>query len=186
MIFSIIIISLIGTFSHFLYDLTNHNRVVGLFAAVNESTWEHIKIALTPTFLWSLYDGFLYGSSGNYFLAKLLSLLVLIIVIPLIFYTYKFFLKRSILVIDIVLFYVSIILSQMTFYYIIDMEYLGFMVSYLSCIGLFILFGFYMILTLLPIKSFLFKDPISNKYGFSGHTEMFPEKDNGVNNSKEL
>ena len=186
MIFSIIIISLIGTFSHFLYDLTNHNKVVGLFAAVNESTWEHIKIALTPTFLWSLYDGFLYGSSSNYFLAKLLSLLVLIIVIPLIFYTYKFFLKRSILVIDIALFYVSIILSQMTFYYIIDMESFGFMISYLSCIGLFILFGFYMILTLLPIKSFLFKDPISNKYGFSGHTEMFPEKDNGVNNSKEL
>ena len=56
------------------------------------------------------------------------------------------------------------------------------MVSYLSCIGLFILFGFYMVLTLLPIKSFLFKDPISNKYGFSGHTEIFSKKDNEVNN----
>lgn len=178
MVFSIIIISLIGTFAHFIYDLTDHNKVVGIFAAVNESTWEHIKIALTPTFLWSLYDGFLYGSSGNYFLAKLLSLLVLIIVIPLIFYTYKFFLKKSILFVDIVLFYVSIILSQMMFYRVVDMVSFGFMVSYLSCIGLFILFGFYMVLTLLPIKSFLFKDPISNKYGFSGHTEIFSKKDN--------
>lgn len=177
MIFSIIIISLIGTFAHFLYDLTNHNKVVGLFMAVNESTWEHIKIALTPTFLWSLYDGFVYGVNDNYFLAKLLSLLVLIIVIPLVFYTYKFFLKKSILVIDIVLFYVSIILSQMMFYYVIDLESLGFIVSYLSCIGVFILFGFYMVLTLLPIKSFLFKDPISNKYGFSGHTEIFSKKE---------
>ena len=177
MIFSIIIISLIGTFAHFLYDLTNHNKVVGLFMAVNESTWEHIKIALTPTFLWSLYDGFVYGVNDNYFLAKLLSLLVLIIVIPLVFYTYKFFLKKSILVIDILLFYVSIILSQMMFYYVIDLESLGFIVSYLSCIGVFILFGFYMVLTLLPIKSFLFKDPISNKYGFSGHTEIFSKKE---------
>ena len=177
MIFSIIIISLIGTFAHFLYDLTNHNKVVGLFMAVNESTWEHIKIALTPTFLWSLYDGFVYGVNDNYFLAKLLSLLVLIIVIPFVFYTYKFFLKKSILVIDIVLFYVSIILSQMMFYYVIDLESLGFIVSYLSCIGVFILFGFYMVLTLLPIKSFLFKDPISNKYGFSGHTEIFSKKE---------
>ena len=49
-IISIIVISLIGTLSHFLYDISKHNKVVGLFAAVNESTWEHIKIALTPTF----------------------------------------------------------------------------------------------------------------------------------------
>ena len=50
---SIIIISLIGTISHFLYDISNHNKFVGLFSAVNESTWEHIKIALTPALLWS-------------------------------------------------------------------------------------------------------------------------------------
>ena len=46
---SILVISIIGTFAHFLYDWSNHNKIVGLFAAVNESTWEHIKIALTPT-----------------------------------------------------------------------------------------------------------------------------------------
>lgn len=44
-----IVISVVGTLFHFLYDWSNHNKIVGLFAAVNESTWEHIKIALTPT-----------------------------------------------------------------------------------------------------------------------------------------
>lgn len=39
MIISIIIISLIGTLSHFLYDMSEHNKIVGLFTAVNESTW---------------------------------------------------------------------------------------------------------------------------------------------------
>ncbi len=39
-----------------------------------------------------------------------------------------------------------------------------------------------MVLTLLPIILFLFKDSISNKYGFSGHTEIFSKKDNEVNN----
>ena len=58
LIIGIIIISLVGTLSHFLYDLTNHNKLIGIFAAVNESTWEHIKIALTPTLLWGLVDGF--------------------------------------------------------------------------------------------------------------------------------
>ena len=72
---SIIVISIVGTLAHFLYDLSNHNKIIGLFAAVNESTWEHIKIAITPTFLWGLYDGFIYGDDPNYFIAKLLSLL---------------------------------------------------------------------------------------------------------------
>ena len=47
--------------------------------AVNESTWEHIKIALTPTILWSLIDGLIYGSNPNYFFARILlsSLFVL-------------------------------------------------------------------------------------------------------------
>ena len=26
--------------------------------------------------------------------------------------------------------------------------------------------------TLLPFKNFMFKDPISNKYGIKGHTDM--------------
>lgn len=64
---SILIISVIGTLLHFLYEISHHNKYVALFAAVNESTWEHIKIALTPTLLWSLYDGFVYGIESNYF-----------------------------------------------------------------------------------------------------------------------
>ena len=61
LIVSIVIISIIGTLAHFLYDLTNHNKFIGIFAAVNESTWEHIKIAMTPTLLWGLIDGFIYA-----------------------------------------------------------------------------------------------------------------------------
>ena len=69
-IISIIIISIIGTISHFLYDISNHNKFIGLFSAVNESTWEHIKIALTPTFFWCIIDGILFGQNPNYFLAN--------------------------------------------------------------------------------------------------------------------
>ena len=64
---SIIVISLVGTLLHFLYDISKHNKFVGIFAAVNESTWEHIKIALTPTFIWGLIDGYIYGVNPNYF-----------------------------------------------------------------------------------------------------------------------
>lgn len=51
---TISIIFVFGTAAHFMYDFLNHNKFVGLFCAVNESTWKHIKIALTPTIVWGL------------------------------------------------------------------------------------------------------------------------------------
>ena len=144
MLISIIVISLIGTLAHFLYDLSGHNKIVGLFASVNESTWEHIKIALTPTFLWSLLDGYLYGVNPNYFFAKFICLLSIIIVIPLIFYSYRLFVKKSIALVDISIFYVSIIISQVLFRYILELSPLDYIYNYLGCVGVFILFGSYL------------------------------------------
>ena len=169
-IISVVVISVIGTLSHFLYDISKHNKVIGIFTAVNESVWEHIKIALTPTFLWGLVDGYVYGLNPNYFLAKFLSVLSIIILMPLLFYSYRIFLKKEILVVDIISFYIEIIVSQLIFHYIVELEPLNFIYNYIGCALLFILFGGYMIHTLMPAKSFLFKDPISNKYGFRGHT----------------
>lgn len=176
LILSIIVISIVGTFSHFTYDISNHNKIVGLFSAVNESTWEHIKIALTPTILWSLIDGLVYGTSANYFLAKLVSLIIIIVLMPTLFYGYKFLLKKEIFIFDIIIFYIVIICSQLAFYYLIRMEDINYIYQYLSCVGVFAVFGGYMIHTLLPAKSFIFKDPISNKYGFKGHTEINDDK----------
>lgn len=168
---AVIVISILGTLAHFLYEISGHNKFIALFAAVNESTWEHIKIALTPSLLWGLYDGFVYGTNPNYFPAKTLSLLTLIIVIPTVFYTFKTIFKKSVLVFDILLFYAAIICSQFVFRYFINLPPMDFTFEYLSTIGLFIIFGSYMVLTLQPLENFVFQDPISKKYGKEGHTE---------------
>src|SRR5690625_6397870 len=44
----IIPLGIVGSLLHFLFDWTGHNRVVAIFSAVNESYWEHIKIAVWP------------------------------------------------------------------------------------------------------------------------------------------
>ena len=172
----VIVISAVGTIAHFLYDWSHHNRIIGLFAAVNESTWEHIKIALTPTFLWSLYDGAIYGLNPNYFLAKLLSLIVVALFIPLVFYTYQHISKKPILAVDILTFYLAIILSQLTFYVVIDLEPIWPILQYLATLGTFIFFGAYMTLTLEPLRNLIFKDPITGKYGFRAHTDVFKRR----------
>ena len=168
---AVIIISILGTLAHFMYEISGHNKFIAIFAAVNESTWEHIKIALTPSLLWGLYDGFAFGQSPNYFPAKTLSLLTIIIVIPVFFYAYKAILKKATLIIDIPLFYASIIFSQLVFRYFINLPPMEFIYEYLGTIGLFIIFGSYMILTLQPLENFVFEDPISKKYGKEGHSD---------------
>ena len=175
-IISIVIISIIGTLSHFMYDISNHNKFVGLFSAVNESTWEHIKIALTPTLLWSIVDGLVYGIDGNYFYAKFVSLIVVIFLMPLLFYGYKFLLKKELFILDIIIFYIVIIVSQFAFYFLIHLNTIDNIYNYISCIGIFIIFAGYLIHTALPAKSFIFKDPITNKYGYKGHSEEFSIK----------
>ena len=107
MILSIIVISVVGTVSHFLYDISEHNKIVGLFSAVNESTWEHIKIALTPTIIWGLVDGYIYGINPNYFLAKLVSLLIIIVLMPILFYGYKYLFNKNNAIYNILIFFSS-------------------------------------------------------------------------------
>ena len=173
---SIIVISLVGTLAHFLYDLTDHNKFIGVFAAVNESTWEHIKIALTPTLLWGLVDGYLYGANPNYYLAKAASLITIIVLMPLLFYGHKHIAKKDYFIFDIATFYIVIIASQLVFYYLLRIETISFVTHYIAGVILFTIFALYMILTLLPIKNFIFKDPLTNKYGYKAHSEMFSIK----------
>ena len=43
-LFRFIFISVLGVLLHFTYEWSGDNAVVGLFSAVNESTWEHLKL----------------------------------------------------------------------------------------------------------------------------------------------
>ena len=85
------------------------------------------------------------------------------------FYTYQIFTKNAMLPIDIIIFYIAIMVSSLLFKNIILFDPVNFFITYLAVILLFIIFGFYMVLTLMPFENFIFKDPITNKYGFLGH-----------------
>ena len=166
---SIVIIFTFGSLAHFLYDLSHENKILGLFTAVNESTWEHIKIAITPTIIWSLVDGYLFGDNPNYFTAKLASLLILTFFIPFVFYSYTRITKKPVLIIDILTFLAAITLAQVSFFTIINIGVVPYWVTYLSAVMTFIFFGAYMTLTLMPLKQIIFKDPVTHQYGFRAH-----------------
>lgn len=164
----IIIICLVGTVLHFTYELSHHNKLVAAFSAVNESTWEHIKICMTPTIIWSIYEIISYGFNGNFLFAKSLSLLTIILLIPLLFYSYTVFTKKSILFIDVICFYITVIISQLVFKNTINLN-VNSIYIYLSIVLLVIELILYLLLTFKPFENFIFKDPITNKYGLDGH-----------------
>ena len=43
-----------GTALHFVYDFSGGRALAAAFSAVNESTWEHMKIFFFPFFLFSV------------------------------------------------------------------------------------------------------------------------------------
>ena len=166
----IIVICIVGTLLHFTYELSHHNKYFAIFSAVNESTWEHIKICMTPTILWSIYEVIKYGFNGNFLIAKSMCLLTIILLIPILFYSYTFFTKKSILFIDVICFYVTVICSQLIFHYFIDLNNISDIFVYLSIVLLIIELIAYFCLTFIPFKnSPVFEDPITNKYGIEGH-----------------
>ena len=66
-----------GIILHYLYDLTNLT-LVAPFSGVNESTWEHIKLVIAPTFLWLIIEYHFYYMNPNLFFARFIGLLVMI------------------------------------------------------------------------------------------------------------
>lgn len=165
----IIVIFLVGASLHFVYEFSHHNKIVAIFAAVNESTWEHIKICMTPTILWSIYEINIYGFTWNFIFAKSMSLLTIIILIPILFYSYTFFTKKSYLLVDIICFLIAVICSQLVFRYIINLINYPNIFTYISFGLIIIELLLYFYLTYYPPKNFIFKDPITRKYGLNGH-----------------
>ena len=47
-------VSVLGTLAHFCYEWSGEKLLVGAFCAVNESTWEHMKLLFFPALLFTM------------------------------------------------------------------------------------------------------------------------------------
>ena len=106
-----------GIISHFVYDWTGGNFFVGLFFPVNESTWEHMKLLFFPMFTFSLVAGKRvekeYPCINN---AMFIGILVGLVLIPTIFYTYTGILGFNVDWVNIALYVISVVVSYYVVY----------------------------------------------------------------------
>lgn len=162
------VLFLTGTLMHFLYGLSGDAFVVGLFAPVNESVWEHLKLVLWPLVLWwTVY----YVRMGNerkidapaWFAAALSALVTAQTAIMFLFYFYTGAFGAELLTVDILIFFLAVLFGQLTG---LRVYRRGSGVSWVVPLTLLaMLLALFVVLTLAPPALPLFTDAVSGTRG---------------------
>ena len=170
----IVPLGLLGSVLHFLFDWTRHNKIVAIFSAVNESYWEHIKIAIWPVFLLQVV---LFASGGYQYASFVPAATISLYSIPVsmvgLVFVYKAVTKKNILWLDISIFFVCIAIAQSSFVLVFDQLNPSVGTVVMATLFLFGLIVAFLLFTLRPPKEpDVFLDPIKKDYGLRAHPDL--------------
>ncbi len=96
-----------GTLLHFLYGWLGEAKWIAPFSGVNESTWEHMKLLFWPMLLFALFEYFFFRDRKDFLCVKLRGILLGLLLIPVLFYTYNGVIGKSPDFINIAIFFIS-------------------------------------------------------------------------------
>ncbi|MDD2646959.1 MAG: DUF6512 family protein [Patescibacteria group bacterium] len=166
MLFNILFTVIVGSLLHFTFNFAHQAKIVGLFSAVNESSWEHLKLAVMPMALialWWAING--KRRPNNFWLSRAVAMYLAPILILLIFYDYTAILGKNYLPLDISTFILAVILAELVARWITKKPEFSrrynpiFQAAIILLVAIFIVFTFY------PPQNILFLDPITLTYG---------------------
>ena len=118
-IFSVIFTWILGTVLHFTYEWSNENIIVSIFSAVNESTWEHLKLLFFPMLITTIIGYFYLKSKEeykNFLCAKIIGILSALSFVVVFFYTYTGIIGTNFAFLDIGSFFVGVLLGDVVAY----------------------------------------------------------------------
>jgi len=163
-IFSIIFVWVLGTLLHFAFQWSGNNLFIASFSAVNESTWEHLKLLFYPMLLTTIMGYFYLGNDVTTFLcARTYGIIISLIFTTIFFYTYTGILGTNIDFLNISSFFIAVLIGEYISYRLMLTNFNCNKSKALIILGI-LLFSF-IIFTYFPPKIGLFKDPITHKYG---------------------
>lgn len=153
-------IIVIGSVLHFAFDWTGDWKPLALVAAVNESIWEHLKLAFWPGLFWAVIERWrLHGVSTDFWAVKGLALLVPSVLIVAIFNSYTTILDQNLLIPDIGTFVVAVFAGQLvSVWFLLARVDIG-AVKILGLVVLAIQIGAFATLTYHPPDLAIFEDP---------------------------
>lgn len=167
-------LGIFGSLLHFLFDWTGHSRWAAIFSAVNESYWEHIKIAITPV---ALLQVILFAAGGHRYPAFVPAATIALYSLPIsmvaLVFAYKRFTRRNILWLDIAVFFVIIAVAQVLFVLFLEELAATWPTIVLAALFLAALLVALLRFTLRPPNEpDAFIDPINQLYGLSAHPDI--------------
>ena len=155
----------LGTALHFTFDFSGRNPIVGSFSAVNESVWEHLKLPFWPALLLMLIEIYpLRKEVSNFFAAKAIGLIVMIVIIPAVFYAYTVF-TEEILVVDIATFMIAVVVGQVTSYKLYKKDTSSKRTEIVALIVITLLAIIFVTFTYYPPHLSIFQDSNTGQYG---------------------
>ena len=160
-----VIVFIIASFLHFIYGLSP-NVLTSLFGAVNESIWEHIKIFTIAYLFYGFIELFWAKPQFKRFVvSKTAGVIIQGVFIPLAFYSFSFFVKKPVLIVDLLIGLIASVLGFLVSFKLysssreIEKYYLT------SLMLLFLIMLSILCFTYFPPEAELFRDVITGEYG---------------------
>ena len=101
----------LGSICHFLYEFSDYNPFLALIVPVNESVWEHLKLVFFPVLFLAIAEYYLRRPNPSMlFASRFVGVIFAMTAITVLFYIYTFITGRSILLLDILIYFAGICL----------------------------------------------------------------------------
>ncbi|MEA4852957.1 MAG: DUF6512 family protein [Christensenella sp.] len=166
-VLGIIIVCILAPVFHFLFAWSGNSQFVGLFAAVNESVWEHTKIVYFPFLFYSIIEYFvLKPDFRRFFVAKTISMSLILLLMVTFFYTYTGMFGMESLTVDIIF---TFVLTILVFYVSYHLYFSGKALEKYFCFYLvlfIIILAMELLFTAFPPHIPLFQDSETLTFGF--------------------
>ena len=155
----IFFIGLIGAALHFTFEMSNFSSMdVAYFSAVNESTWEHLKMVFFPGLMFALIQyTYVRDVVNNYIIAKVAGLFIMPLVIAVGWYIYAPILGRSYFPADLFLFYLAVFVGQVVSYKLLSRPPLEKKYTQVAIVLFLVMFAAFSTFTFYPPNIFLFE-----------------------------
>ena len=157
--------SLLGTLLHFLYDWTGEAKFIAPFSGINESTWEHMKLLFIPMFVFAIFEYFFFKDRRDFWCVKLKGIILGIITIPVLFYTYNGAIAKSPDWLIIVIFFIAAAVSYIYETRQFKNESTACRSQKVAFAALCIIALTFVIFTFATPELSIFRDPLTENYG---------------------
>lgn len=155
---SAIVVISAGSLLHFAWEWSGRSSIVAVFAAINESTWEHLKLAFWPALAITPIQRTSYGSFPGWLPATAIRCVLPSLVIVALFYGYTALLGSHYLAADLTIFSLAIVAGEFLGHTVLTRE-LG-STARRGAFGLLVLAtALFSTLTFRPPDCFLFDEP---------------------------